>query len=251
MKQALKICGPSCHFVTLFPPQRWEPSPEDPRPFLSLCALWWCPLPCQGCRGRRGRKNNIEIVQLHSIKRSLLILTPKVATIAKKWMGCFKETLTDADNFVIDYKQNVNLSTKVLVFAATFLIDMMYFEMNNWCFSSHNLCFSISHLYNLSALSGKPKLSWNYNNILMTVTRPTIPNLYLILCPEDLFLSHTLRGILWTDLWRTALFCFCHSMTYHLYQHVIQLLFYHLFKHTVKINIEMTKHNTSILESQS
>jgi len=46
-------------------------------------------------------------------------------------MGCFKETLTDADNFVIDYNQNVNLSTKVLVFAATFLIDMMYFEMNN------------------------------------------------------------------------------------------------------------------------
>jgi len=32
----------------------------------------------------------------------------------------------------------------------------------------------------------------------MTVTRPTIPNLYLILCPEDLFLSHTLRGILLT-----------------------------------------------------
>jgi len=55
----------------------------------------------------------------------------EVATIAKKWMGCFKETLTDADNFVIDYNQNINLSTKVLVFAATFLIDMMYFEMNN------------------------------------------------------------------------------------------------------------------------
>ena len=86
-------------------------------------------------------------------------------------MGCFKETLTDADNFVIDFSQNINLSTKVvfifinaiiiiviiivnnivivinmvnaidfnqnistkvLVFAATFLIDMMYFEMNNW-----------------------------------------------------------------------------------------------------------------------
>ena len=63
-----------------------------------------------------------------SLKLSVIT---KVATIAKKWMGCFKETLTDADNFVIDYKENVNLSTKVLVFAATFLIDMMYFEMNN------------------------------------------------------------------------------------------------------------------------
>ena len=71
------------------------------------------------------------IVQPQSIKKTSLIQTLKVATIAKKWMGCFKETLTDADNFVIDYKENVNLSTKVLVFAATFLIDMMYFEMNN------------------------------------------------------------------------------------------------------------------------
>ena len=87
----------------------------------------------------------------------------------------------------------------------------------------------------------------------MTVTCPTIPNLYLILCPEDLFLSHTLRGILLTfeGLPYFVFVTRIPSMTYHLYQHVIQLLFYHLFKHTVKINIEITKHNTSILESQS
>ena len=78
-----------------------------------------------------GEVGKTTIVQPQSIKKTSLIQTLKVATIAKKWMGCFKETLTDADNFVIDYKENVNLSTKVLVFAATFLIDMMYFEMNN------------------------------------------------------------------------------------------------------------------------
>ena len=46
-------------------------------------------------------------------------------------MGCFKETLTDADNFVIEYSEGLDMATKILVFAATFLIDMMYFEMNN------------------------------------------------------------------------------------------------------------------------
>ena len=55
----------------------------------------------------------------------------EVATIAKKWMGCFKETLTDADNFVIDFREGLDMTSKILIFAATFLIDMMYFEMNN------------------------------------------------------------------------------------------------------------------------
>ena len=54
-----------------------------------------------------------------------------VATISKKWMGCFKETLTDADNFVIDFNEGLDIETKVLIVGATFLIDMMYFEMNN------------------------------------------------------------------------------------------------------------------------
>jgi len=55
----------------------------------------------------------------------------EVGRIAKKWMGCFKETLTDADNFVIDFNDGLCIDTKVLIVAATFLIDMMYFEMNN------------------------------------------------------------------------------------------------------------------------
>ena len=55
----------------------------------------------------------------------------EVGRIAKKWMGCFREALTDADNFVIDFNDGLSMDTKVLIVAATFLIDMMYFEMNN------------------------------------------------------------------------------------------------------------------------
>jgi len=55
----------------------------------------------------------------------------KVALVAKKWMGCFKEALTDVDNFVITFNEGLSMETKTLIFAATFLIDMMYFEMNN------------------------------------------------------------------------------------------------------------------------
>ena len=54
-----------------------------------------------------------------------------MALISEKWMGCFKEALTDADNFIIDFNDGLPLETKVLIFASTFLIDMMYFEMNN------------------------------------------------------------------------------------------------------------------------
>ena len=52
----------------------------------------------------------------------------EVGRIAKKWMGCFKETFTDFDNFVIDFNEGLLIDAKVLIVAATFLIDMMYFE---------------------------------------------------------------------------------------------------------------------------
>lgn len=54
----------------------------------------------------------------------------QVGSITKKWMGCWKETLTDADNFVLDFGEDMSISNKVLVMAATFLIDIMYFEVN-------------------------------------------------------------------------------------------------------------------------
>lgn len=41
------------------------------------------------------------------------------------------QALTDVDNFVITFNEGLSMETKTLIFAATFLIDMMYFEMNN------------------------------------------------------------------------------------------------------------------------
>ena len=55
----------------------------------------------------------------------------ELGRISKKWMGFCREALTDADNFVIDFNDGLPIDTKVLIVAATFLIDMMYFEMNN------------------------------------------------------------------------------------------------------------------------
>lgn len=54
-----------------------------------------------------------------------------LASIAKKWKGCLRETLTDADNFEISFNEGLSTDTKVLVLGATFLIDMMYFEMSS------------------------------------------------------------------------------------------------------------------------
>ena len=54
-----------------------------------------------------------------------------LASIAKKWKGCLRETLTDADNFEITFNDGLSTDTKVLILGATFLIDMMYFEMSS------------------------------------------------------------------------------------------------------------------------
>lgn len=64
---------------------------------------------------------------------SFSVLDPdgtEVGLITKKWMGCWKETLTDADNFVLNFGDNMDLRQKVLLIASTFLIDIMYFEVN-------------------------------------------------------------------------------------------------------------------------
>jgi len=54
----------------------------------------------------------------------------QVASITKKWMGCLKETATDADNFLINFGENMDISHKVLLIAATFLVDIMFFEVS-------------------------------------------------------------------------------------------------------------------------
>jgi len=51
----------------------------------------------------------------------------QVGSITKKWRGCLKETISDADNFLLEFG-SLPLSHKVLMIAATFMIDFMFFE---------------------------------------------------------------------------------------------------------------------------
>ena len=39
-----------------------------------------------------------------------------------------KEGFTDADTFVLSFGQNMDLSTKIILLGAVFLIDFMYYE---------------------------------------------------------------------------------------------------------------------------
>jgi len=55
----------------------------------------------------------------------------QLAVISKKYKGCLREVLTDADNFELNFNDDLCVDTKVLILSATFLIDMMYYEMNN------------------------------------------------------------------------------------------------------------------------
>ena len=55
----------------------------------------------------------------------------QLAIISKKYKGCLREVLTDADNFELNFNEGLSIDTKVLILSATFLIDMMYYEMNN------------------------------------------------------------------------------------------------------------------------
>jgi hypothetical protein len=55
----------------------------------------------------------------------------QLGIIQKKWSGLAQELFTDADNFGIEYPQNLSRESKALLMAATFLIDFMYFEDND------------------------------------------------------------------------------------------------------------------------
>ncbi len=50
-----------------------------------------------------------------------------VGTLQKKWSGLFKELVTDADNFALELG-DAPPDVKILVFAATVLIDVVHFE---------------------------------------------------------------------------------------------------------------------------
>ena len=52
----------------------------------------------------------------------------QIGKIAKKWSGTIKEIMTDADNFAVKFPVELEVKTKAMLFATTFLIDFMFFE---------------------------------------------------------------------------------------------------------------------------
>lgn len=54
----------------------------------------------------------------------------QVGMLAKVWSGCFKELLTDADSFVLEFPPNALPLQKSALMAATVLCDFILFENN-------------------------------------------------------------------------------------------------------------------------
>jgi uncharacterized protein YxjI len=52
----------------------------------------------------------------------------ELGKITKKWGGLLKESMTDADNFGINFPPGINLGQKALLLGAVFLIDFVHFE---------------------------------------------------------------------------------------------------------------------------
>ena len=54
----------------------------------------------------------------------------ELATVTKKWLGFCAEAMLDTDNFVIEFNNLVDVSVqdKAMILAATFLMDLMYYE---------------------------------------------------------------------------------------------------------------------------
>ena len=50
--------------------------------------------------------------------------------IHARWLGFCTEAVTDIDNFVVEYSDmaEVSVQDKAMILAATFLIDLMYYE---------------------------------------------------------------------------------------------------------------------------
>ncbi|XP_043851381.1 phospholipid scramblase 1-like [Dromiciops gliroides] len=51
-----------------------------------------------------------------------------VGKITKHWTGLFKEMLTDADNFAVQFPLDLDVKMKAVMLGACFLIDFMFFE---------------------------------------------------------------------------------------------------------------------------
>lgn len=52
----------------------------------------------------------------------------EVGRISKEWSGFVKEAFTDADNFGIQFPEDLDVRMKAVCLGACFLIDMMFFE---------------------------------------------------------------------------------------------------------------------------
>lgn len=52
----------------------------------------------------------------------------EVGKISKEWSGLAKEAFTDADNFGIQFPEDLDVRMKAVCLGACFLIDFMFFE---------------------------------------------------------------------------------------------------------------------------
>ncbi|XP_054768686.2 phospholipid scramblase 2-like [Lytechinus pictus] len=55
-------------------------------------------------------------------------LKTQVGKVSKQWGGWLRESYTQADNFGVEFPTDLDVKTKALLLASTFLIDFMFFE---------------------------------------------------------------------------------------------------------------------------
>ena len=80
--------------------------------------------------------NGSEVMKIHSPlfkiwTFKLMVGEREVGRISKKFSGALKEMFTDADNFGVEVFEDVPRDVTKLLLAATFLVDLVYFENNN------------------------------------------------------------------------------------------------------------------------
>jgi uncharacterized protein YxjI len=52
----------------------------------------------------------------------------RIGAIRKNWTGLLKEALTQADNFTVEFPQEIHVAHKLLLLGIVFLIDFVHFE---------------------------------------------------------------------------------------------------------------------------
>jgi hypothetical protein len=86
----------------------------------SLCqwGMWAPPLPCGPCR-----KITFSIYDPTDVD-----FVRPLGEICKVWSGCFREALSTADTYTVQFPKNADALKKALLVACTFLIDFLFFE---------------------------------------------------------------------------------------------------------------------------